>query len=119
MKTIADIKAIRDKMQSQILLRQNPTDSLTLVVVGMATSGISAGAQEVFNVLVDEVADRRLANIKVMRTGDLGTVEKEPVVEVFVPHKEKVTYVSVTPDKAKEIVEKHLIGGEVCTEYTA
>ena len=32
--------------------------------------------------------------------------------------KDKVTYVKVTVDKAKDIVEKHLIGGKIVTEYT-
>ena len=56
MKSIADIKAIRDKMQSQIILRENSEDGETRIVVGMATCGISAGARPVFNTLVDEVA---------------------------------------------------------------
>lgn len=119
MKTIADIMAIRDKMQSQIVLRENPVESEILIVVGMATCGIAAGAMEVFNALVDEVADRRLYNVKVMRTGCLGVCAAEPVVEVFVPNQAKVTYVSLTPDKAREIIDKHIVGGNVVSEYTA
>ena len=57
MKSIADIKAIRDKMQAQIVLRDNQdAEQETRIVVGMATCGISAGARPVFNTLVDEVA---------------------------------------------------------------
>ena len=52
MKSIADIKAIRDKMQAQIILRDNNTNEETRIVVGMATCGISAGARPVFNTLV-------------------------------------------------------------------
>ncbi len=28
-----------------------------------------------------------------------------------------VKYVDVTPEKAKEILDKHVIGGEIVTEY--
>ncbi len=117
MKSIADIKAIREKMQSQIILRDNPDDNEIRIVVGMATCGISAGARPVFNALVDEVATRKLSNVKVSRTGCLGMCKLEPIIEVFVPGKEKVTYVQVTPEKAKNIIANHIVNGNVCTEY--
>lgn len=117
MKSIADIKAIREKMQSQIILRDNPDDNEIRIVVGMATCGISAGARPVFNALVDEVATRKLSNVKVSRAGCLGMCKLEPIIEVFVPGKEKVTYVQVTPEKAKNIIANHIVNGNVCTEY--
>ncbi len=117
MKTIADIKSIRDKMQSQIILRNNPENDETRIVVGMATCGISAGARPVFNALVDEVATRNLSNVKVSRAGCLGMCKLEPIVEVFVPGKEKVTYVKVDADKAKKIIANHIVNGNICTEY--
>lgn len=118
MKSIADIKAIRDKMQSQIILRDNNDEQQeTRIVVGMATCGISAGARPVYNALVDEVATRQLKGVKVSRSGCLGMCKLEPIVEVFVPGKEKVTYVRVDADKAKNIVANHIVNGNVCTEY--
>lgn len=117
MKSIADIKAIRDKMQSQIILRENADDSETRVVVGMATCGISAGARPVFNTLIDEVGKRNLKNVKVTRAGCLGMCKLEPIVEVFVPGQEKVTYVLVDEDKAKKIVANHLVNGNIVDEY--
>lgn len=117
MKSIADIKAIREKMQSQIILRDNPDNNETRIVVGMATCGISAGARPVFNALVDEVAARKLTGVKVSRAGCLGMCKLEPIIEVLVPGKEKVTYVQVTPEKAKNIIANHIVNGNVCTEY--
>lgn len=117
MKSIADIKAIREKMQSQIILRDNPDDNEIRIVVGMATCGISTGARPVFNALVDEVATRKLSDVKVSRAGCLGMCKLEPIIEVFVPGKEKVTYVRVTPEKAKNIIANHIVNGNVCTEY--
>ena len=117
MKSIADIKAIRDKMQSQIILRDNNTNEETRIVVGMATGGISAGARPVFNTLVEEVATRQLKNVKVSRSGCLGMCKLEPIVEVFVPGQEKVTYVKVDPEKAKQIIASHIVNGNICTDY--
>ncbi len=118
MKSIADIKAIRDKMQAQIVLRDNQdAEQETRIVVGMATCGISAGARPVFNTLVDEVAQRNLKNVKVTRSGCLGMCALEPIVEVFVPGQEKVTYVHIDPDKARNIIASHIVNGNICTEY--
>ena len=104
MKSIADINDIREKMQAQKILRENPTDDTIKIVVAMGTCGIEAGAREVFNALVDEVAERKLAQLKVMRTGCLGDCSVEPVVQVKVIGKEPMTYTHVDVAKAKEIV---------------
>lgn len=118
MKSIDDIKAIRDKMQSEIILRDNTSgNDETRIVVGMATCGISAGARPVFNTLVEEVATRQLKNVKVTRSGCLGMCKLEPIVEVFIPGQEKVTYVHVDSEKAKQIVANHIVNGNICTEY--
>lgn len=118
MKSIADIKAIRDKMQSEIILRDNSdADKETRIVVGMATCGISAGARPVYNALIDEVGKRCLKNVKVTRSGCLGMCKLEPIVEVFVPGQEKVTYVHVDAEKAKSIIANHIVNGNVCSDY--
>ncbi len=117
MKSIADIKAIKEKMQSEIIMRDNKDSDEIRVVVGMATCGISAGARPVYNALVDEVLKRNLTNVKISRTGCLGMCKLEPIVEVYVPNQEKVTYCHVDPEKAINIVVNHLVNGNVCTDY--
>ena len=85
----------------------------------MATCGISAGARPVLNAFVDGVNSANLTNkVTVTQTGCIGICQYEPVVEVFEEGKEKVTYVKLDAQKAAEIVEKHLKGGNVVTEYT-
>lgn len=118
MKSIADIKAIREKMQAQIISRDNDDATTeTRVVVGMATCGIAAGARPVFNALTDAVANKNLKHVRVTRTGCIGMCKLEPIVEVFVPGQEKVTYVHVDAEKAMKILDQHVLGGKVCTEY--
>ena len=119
MKTIADLKAIRERMQSTVFVRDNADENAeTRIVVGMATCGISAGARPVFNTLLEEVATRGLKNVKVTRSGCIGMCKLEPIVEVFVPGKEKVTYVQMDEAKAKRIVSDHIVNGSVVAEYT-
>ena len=117
MKTLAELQAIRDKAREKMTVRGN-NEEATRVVVGMATCGIAAGARPVLNAFVDEVAKRHLNNVTVTQTGCIGMCQLEPIVEVFVPGKEKVTYAKVSPEKVARIVADHLVNGNVVAEYT-
>ena len=116
MKSLEELKAIRDKMKGQIGMRSEHADD-TRVVVGMATCGIAIGARPVLNLLVKEVEDRKLEHVTVTQTGCIGLCQYEPIVEVYEPGKEKVTYVKVNEEKAKEILEQHLVRGQVLDKY--
>lgn len=117
MKSLAELAAIRERMQSKVVIREG--EASTRVVVGMATCGIAAGARPVLNAFVDGVNNLNLTDkVTVTQTGCIGICQYEPVVEIFEEGKEKVTYVKLTAEKAAEIVEKHLKGGQVVTEYT-
>ncbi len=117
MKSLAELQAIREKMKDKVVLREGSGDMR--VVVGMATCGIAAGARPVLNTLVEEVNKAGLdGKVIVSQTGCIGICQFEPVVEVFEAGKEKVTYVKMTSEKAKEVVEQHLKGGKVIADYT-
>ena len=117
MKSLAELAAIREKMQSKVVIREGMGS--TRVVVGMATCGIAAGARPVLNAFVEGVNANGLTDkVAVTQTGCIGICQYEPVVEVFEEGKEKVTYVKLDAAKAAEIVEKHLKGGQVVEEYT-
>ena len=117
MKSLAELAAIREKMQSKVVIRDG--QAATRVVVGMATCGIAAGARPVLNAFVEGVNKEGLTDkVSITQTGCIGICQYEPVVEVYEEGKEKVTYVKLDEAKAKEIVEKHLKGGQVVTEYT-
>ena len=117
MKSLAELQAIRDRMRQQIDLRDSGDDRIR-VVVGMATCGIAAGARPVLNAFLEEVAKRRLNNVTVSQTGCIGVCRLEPIVEVYVPGQEKVTYVKMTPDKVPTVVSEHLVNGRVVSDYT-
>ena len=117
MKSLAELQAIRDKMKQQVFVRENDDDNIR-VVVGMATCGIAAGARPVLAAFTDEVAKRNLHNVAVTQTGCIGICQYEPVVEIYAPGKEKVTYVKMTAEKAVRVVADHLVNGNVVAEYT-
>ena len=117
MKSLAELQAIKEKMQGKVALREGSGDKR--VVVGMATCGIAAGARPVLNAFVEQVNAAGLtASVTVTQTGCIGICQYEPVVEVFEAGKEKVTYVKMTADMVARVVEEHLKGGNPVVEYT-
>ena len=117
MKSLAELQAIKNRMKDKVVLRDGMEG--VRVVVGMATCGIAAGARPVLNAFVEGVNNEGLSDtVSVTQTGCIGICQYEPVVEVFEAGKEKTTYVKMTADKAKEVIEKHLKGGKVVAEYT-
>ena len=117
MKSIEELMALRDAAKAKMTARDDSTE-VTRIVVGMATCGIAAGARPVMNKFVEEIAKRNLSHVTVSQTGCIGMCQYEPIVEVFEPGKEKVTYVLMTPEKAVKVVNEHLVNGKPVAEYT-
>lgn len=117
MKSLEELKAIRDRVQNQMDLR-NDNDNDTRIVIDMATCGIAAGARPVLNEFLQEINKRGLSGVTVTQTGCIGMCRLEPIVEIFKPGEEKVTYVKMTPDKVAKVVTEHIVNGRPVMEYT-
>ena len=117
MKSLEELKALREKMQKQMNIRENDENKIK-ILVGMATCGIAAGARPVMKAFLEEVEKRGLKNVSVQPAGCIGVCRLEPIAEVFVPGKDKVTYVKLNPDMVPRIMTDHIVNGQVVTEYT-
>ena len=117
MKSLAEFQAIKDQVKNQVNMRHDRDDGIR-VVVGMATCGIAAGARPVLNALTEEIAKREVSGVTVAQTGCIGICRMEPIVEVYMPGQEKVTYVHMTPEKVQKVVSEHVVNGKVVDEYT-
>lgn len=116
MKSLEELKKLRDESKKNLEMRD--TNKKIRIVVGMATCGISAGARPVLQTLIEEVDKNNLNDVQVVQTGCIGICRYEPIVEVYKPGEEKVTYIFVDDRKAKRIISEHIIGGNVVNEYT-
>lgn len=118
MKTLEELKAIREKMRGQVTLR-GEDHGRTRVLVGMATCGIASGARPVLNKLSQLVQENNMTDrFCVTQTGCIGLCQYEPIVEVLAPGKDKVTYIKMTAEKAEEVYQEHLLGGHILQNYT-
>ena len=115
-KSIADLAKIREEALRNLQIRENNTDEVR-VVVGMGTCGISSGARAILNALVEEINKRGLQQIKVVQTGCVGMCTLEPMFDVYM-NNEKITYVEMTPEKARQVVVEHLVNKRVIQDYT-
>lgn len=113
-KSLADLKRIKEELQSKMDLREksNDPESMVQIKVAMATCGIASGAKEVMEFLIEETAKRGIQTV-VTQTGCMGYCYAEPTIEVQIPGKEPVVFGDVDTKKADEIIEKYIKQGEL------
>jgi len=114
-KSFAELKKIKDDVQSKVALREKGENinDLIQIKVAMATCGIASGAREIMNYMIDELASEGIDNVVITQTGCMGYCYAEPTIEVTIPGKEAVIYGDVTEAKALEIIQKHIVNGEM------
>ncbi len=116
MKSIEELKAIREKALKEISIREN--ENKVRIVVGMATCGIAAGAKPVMSAFIDELGKRNIHNVTVSMTGCVGICRLEPVAEIYEANGEKTTYVKLDAEKARRIVAEHIVNQQPVIEFT-
>ncbi|EGO64407.1 (2Fe-2S) ferredoxin domain-containing protein [Acetonema longum] len=113
MKTLEDLKRLREKLQDETRLRHS---SGTQIIIGMGTCGIAAGAREVMTAILDEIAKRNLQDVEVRQTGCIGMCEKEVLVDVVRPGEPRITYGKVKPAVVSKIIAEHVVNGRIVEE---
>ncbi len=112
--SLADLKKMKEKVQSTLKLRENSdvSDTLVQIKVGMATCGIASGAKETMNFFIEETSHQAIDAV-VTQTGCMGFCYAEPTVEITLPAKDPVVFGNVDKAKAREIIDRYIIKGEL------
>lgn len=113
--TIDDLKRIKEKTQKDTALREG--GHKIKITVHMGTCGIAAGAREVMDALLEELAESGRTDIKVMASGCLGMCSSEPNVTVEIEGQEPVVYQYMNAPKMKQVFKRHILLGEVQTDF--
>lgn len=114
--TLEELRKLRDSKKSDLRKRDVAGKDFQ-IIIGMGTCGIAAGAKGIFDVFVEELDARSLENVAVTQTGCMGLCYVEPTVEVIAPDMPPVIYGKVDAAVAKKIVEEHIIGKKMVSEY--
>jgi len=109
-KSLEELKALRDKVQRQMETRSD--EDRTKIIIGMGTCGIAAGAREILKEVLAEVEKRNL-DVTVTQTGCIGMCEKEPLLDVQLPGEKRITYGNLEPKDVKRIIVEHVINGNI------
>lgn len=118
-KSLDELKKIREEHMKKVKLRGTgeSEDQTIEILVGMATCGIAAGSRDVLNEFVSVIDTKALDNVKVIQVGCMGYCHSEPTVQINMPGQEPIIYGNVNNAFVNEIVEKHLLGGEILDDH--
>ena len=114
MKSLDELRELRKKAQKEMKNREDGQE--VEIIIGMGTCGISAGAREILKTVMDEVEKRDLQVI-ISQTGCIGMCEKEPLMDVKIPGKSRITYGELAPENVREIIARHIINGNIVEDF--
>lgn len=113
--TIEDLKKIKEKTLSQTALREG--GATVKITVHMGTCGIAAGAREVMDALLKELAETDRKDIRVITSGCMGMCSSEPNVTVEIQGQKPVVYQHMDAKKMRQVFRRHVLKGEVQTDF--
>ena len=113
MKSLEELRELREKVKKDIDARDNKEKAK--IIVGMGTCGIAAGAREILRKVMEEVKKRDI-EVNVTQTGCIGMCEKEPLLDVRLPGKERITYGNLEPSDVSKIIVEHVINGNIVND---
>ena len=113
--TIEDLKKIRDDARKMTVLREGGAS--VKITVHMGTCGIAAGARDVMDALLKELAETDRQDIRVMNSGCMGMCSSEPNVTVEMQGTEPVIYQHMDKNKMRQVFKRHVLMGEVQTDF--
>jgi NADP-reducing hydrogenase subunit HndB len=113
--TIDDLKKIKEKSNKETSLRHGKAN--IKVTVHMGTCGIAAGAREVMNALMEEMAEADRQDIRVVTSGCMGMCSSEPNVTVETEGAEPIVYKDMDSNKMRQVFKRHVLLGEVQTAF--
>lgn len=115
MKTLEDLKKIREQAQKAMKVREGQQNCK--VVVAMGTCGIASGAREVMSAVLDELEKRGIDDVTVTQSGCKGLCEQEPTIDIIKAGQPPVTYGYVTPEKARNIIAQHVVNDHIAGDW--
>lgn len=113
-KSLADLRKMKEAVQSKIRLRENSDhpDQVVQVKVGMATCGIASGAKDTMSYFIEQLEQEAIDAV-VTQTGCMGFCYAEPTVEITLTNKEPVLFGHVGKQRVREIIDSYIKRGEL------
>jgi NADH:ubiquinone oxidoreductase subunit F (NADH-binding)/(2Fe-2S) ferredoxin len=86
------------------------------IIVGSASCGVAMGARAVEAAAIRAVDELGLDAV-VCRTGCIGFCAKEPLLDLVLPNRLRLSYGNMTPDKTRRLLEDYAAKGDLKPEW--
>ena len=113
--TIDDLKKIKENAKKATALREG--GETVKITVHMGTCGIAAGAREVMDTLLEELAESDRQDIRVVTSGCMGMCSSEPNVTVEIQDQDPVIYEGMDRNRMRQVFKRHVLVGEVQSDF--
>ena len=113
--TIDDLKKIKEETAKSTSLREG--GATVKITVHMGTCGIAAGARDVMNALMEELAQADRQDIRVVASGCMGMCSSEPNVTVEMQDAEPIVYQKMEANRMRQVFKRHVLLGEVQSDF--
>jgi len=114
-KSLEDLKRVREEALEKRKVKT--TEGAIQVTVAMGTCGIAAGARDTMKAILDHIESNNVSGVIVTQTGCIGKCDYEPIVSVSVGAEPKVVYGRINPERARKIMQEHVVDGKVLTDW--
>ncbi len=112
MKTLDEIREIREQKRKELDLRINLQANTVEkhILVCRGTGCTSSHSEDIIDNLRNLIKEKNIENVKVIQTGCFGLCAKGPIVVI---RPEDTFYANVKPEDAEEIINTHIINGQL------
>lgn len=111
-KTINEIEEIRNSKRAELDLRVNTAADTREkhILICHGTGCTSSKSPAIMEKFIETLKEKNIDNVRVVKTGCFGLCSKGPIVII---RPEDTFYSMVTPDDVEDIVNTHIIGGQI------
>ena len=113
--TIDDLKRIKEETTKSTSVRDGVAN--IKISVHMGTCGIAAGAREVMNALMEEMAVADRQDIRVVTSGCMGMCSSEPNVTVESKEAGPIVYQKMDANRMRQVFKRHVLLGEIQSDF--
>ena len=114
--SLEDLRKLRED-KKKAMERRDVAENDIVVIIGMGTCGIAAGAKKTLDAFIDEIDKKGLGHITVKQTGCMGLCYVEPTIEVKVPGMPDTIYGRVDGDVARKVVNDHIVQKKLVNDH--
>lgn len=113
--TIDNLKKIKEDTAKSTSIRDGNAN--IKITVHMGTCGIAAGAREVMNALMEEMAEADRHDIHIVASGCMGMCSSEPNVTIEIKEAEPIVYQKMDSNRMRQVFKRHALLGEIQSEF--